>query len=83
MFGLSLHVWENVMVGSLAFAALAAAIVGVATYAVVQLQRVEIEHSNRTIAEANARAAEASQKASEADRAGPGNLDRTISGISA
>jgi hypothetical protein len=45
MLGLSLHGWENVMVGSLAFAALFAAIVGISTYCVVQLQREEISAS--------------------------------------
>lgn len=45
MFGLSLHTWENVMVASLAVAAVAAAILGIATFAVVQLQRQEISTS--------------------------------------
>jgi hypothetical protein len=45
MLGLSLHAWENIMLGSLAFAAVAAAVVGVATYCVVQLQRVELAAS--------------------------------------
>lgn len=76
MFGLSLHTWENLMVGSLVAAALAAVAVVVATYAVVQLQRLEIADSKdeferyklsagQSIAEAGARAAEANQKASE------------------
>jgi hypothetical protein len=70
MFGLSLHAWENVMVGSLAFAAFAALVVGIATFAVVKLQRQEIAASKdelerykldagQAIAEAGARAAEA------------------------
>lgn len=73
MLGLSLHAWENVMVGSLAFAALVAAIVGVSTYCVVQLQRQEIAASKsefyrykleteRNISEANARQREAELK---------------------
>jgi hypothetical protein len=45
MLGLSLHSWENVMVSSLAFAAVAAAIVGVSTWAVVRLQRQELADS--------------------------------------
>ena len=45
MLGLSLHGWENLMVGSLVFAAIAAAIVGVSTWAVVRLQRQELASS--------------------------------------
>jgi hypothetical protein len=52
MLGLSLQAWENVMMGSLAFAALVAAIVGISTYCVVQLQREEIRLSNERIAAA-------------------------------
>lgn len=70
MAGLSLHGWENVMLASLALAAVFAALVGVATYCVVQLQRAEIAEAKeeserykldveRKISEADARAAEA------------------------
>lgn len=45
MLGMSLHTWENLMVASLVSAALAAAFVGVATFAVVRLQRVELAAS--------------------------------------
>jgi hypothetical protein len=45
MLGWPLHIWENVMVGSLLAAAVSAAIVCVATYAVVSLQRQEIAAS--------------------------------------
>ena len=41
MLGVSLHTWENVMLLSLGAAALAAVLVIVSTYAVVQLQRRE------------------------------------------
>jgi hypothetical protein len=41
MLGLSLHAWENVMVLFLGVAAIAAAFVGISTYAVVQLQKQE------------------------------------------
>jgi hypothetical protein len=41
MLGLSLDTWTNIMLSSLAAAALAAAIVGVSTYSVVQLQKKE------------------------------------------
>jgi hypothetical protein len=50
MLGLSLHAWEDIMALSLAVAAIAATIVGVSTYAVVQLQR----HEARESAEKNA-----------------------------
>jgi hypothetical protein len=70
ILGLSLHGWENLMVASLAFAAIFAAIVGISTYCVVQLQRQEIASSNdeldrfkletsEKISEANARQREA------------------------
>jgi hypothetical protein len=42
MFGLSLHGWENWMIGSLIFAGAAALVVGLSTWAVVRLQRIEI-----------------------------------------
>jgi hypothetical protein len=41
MLGLSLHNWENVMLLFLGVAAIAAALVGIWTYAVVQLQKQE------------------------------------------
>jgi hypothetical protein len=41
MLGLSLHAWESVMLAFLAVAAIAAAVVGLSTYAVVQLQKQE------------------------------------------
>jgi hypothetical protein len=70
MFGLSLHGWENWMVGSLIIAAAFALIAGFATWAVVRLQRIEIAaskdefnkfkvESDVKLAEANARALEA------------------------
>jgi hypothetical protein len=39
MLGLSLDTWNNIMLSSLGIAAVAAAIVGISTYAVVQLQK--------------------------------------------
>jgi hypothetical protein len=51
MLGLSLHGWENAMVASLAFAAFFAIIVGVSTYCVVQLQRIELADSKRELDE--------------------------------
>jgi hypothetical protein len=45
MLGLSLQGWENVMIASLCIAALFAAVVGVSTYCVVQLQREQITAS--------------------------------------
>jgi len=68
------------MVASLALAAVFAAIVGICTYCVVQLQREEIQASKddfekykidagKAVSDANARAAEASQKAAEAQLA--------------
>jgi hypothetical protein len=74
MLGVSLHGWENLMVGSLAFAALVAAVVGVSTWAVVKLQRAEIVASQqefaaykletgKKISEANSVAEIAKQKA--------------------
>jgi hypothetical protein len=78
MLGLSLHGWENLMVGSLVFAAMAEAIVGVSTWAVVRLQRQELAGSKiefdtykletaKHIADANSagEAAKADEKVSE------------------
>jgi hypothetical protein len=45
MLGLSLHGWENWMVGSLIFAAAFALIAGFSTWAVVRLQRIELADS--------------------------------------
>lgn len=45
MLGLSLHAWENLMVGSLAAAAFVAFLVVVSTWAVVHLQRQELAAS--------------------------------------
>jgi hypothetical protein len=70
MLGLSLHNWENVMLIFLGVAAIAAVFVGISTYAVVRLQKVESEYARKSleeykleaggkISEANARAAEA------------------------
>ena len=47
MLGLSLHDWETVMIAALAVAGIAAVIVGVSTYCVVQLQRHESAASKR------------------------------------
>src|SRR4051794_6129035 len=47
MFGLSLHGWENWMVGSLIVAAAFALIAGFATWAVVRLQRIELAESKK------------------------------------
>ena len=41
MLGLSLHAWENVMLIALWVAALGAVFVGISTYAVVRLQKIE------------------------------------------
>jgi hypothetical protein len=46
MFGLSLHSWENSMVVFLIIAGGFALLAGVATWAVVRLQRIEIAESN-------------------------------------
>ena len=70
MLGLGLDAWNNIMVASLAFGALAAVIVGVSTYVVIRLQKAEAQTAaaefdryklatEKSISEANARAAEA------------------------
>jgi hypothetical protein len=51
MLGLSLHAWENVMLASLGVAAIAAAVVGISTYAVVQLQKQEASEANKDLNE--------------------------------
>jgi hypothetical protein len=51
MFGWPLQVWENVMVTSLVVAALAAVLLVIAAYSVVQLQRKEIQSAARDAAE--------------------------------
>jgi hypothetical protein len=76
MLGLDLDSWNGVLVVSLFLAALAAVVVGVATFAVIRLQRAEeiatkeeferykIEAGER-ISDTYARAAEANQKAEQ------------------
>ena len=70
MLGLGLDAWNNIMVASLAFGALAAVVVGVSTYVVIQLQKLEAQTAadqferyklatEQSISNANARAAEA------------------------
>ena len=49
MLGLSLHGWENSMVVSLIIAGGFALLAGAATWAVVRLQRIEIEASNKEL----------------------------------
>jgi hypothetical protein len=49
MLGLSLHAWEDIMVASLALAGVIALIIGIATFSVVRLQRVEIAESNEAL----------------------------------
>lgn len=87
MLGLSLHGWENAMVVFLIVAGLFALIAGVATWAVVQLQRVEIAASEqeltkykldtaKEIAEANARTSEAALKLEQLRRlSGPRDIN--------
>lgn len=50
VFGLSLHDWENWMIAFLIIAGLFALLAGVATWVVVQMQRVEIAESNERAA---------------------------------
>ena len=70
MFGLDLHGWEQVMVASLLLAGIIAVVIGISTFLVVKLQRLETKaaaeefaiyrtESSKDIANANARAAEA------------------------
>jgi hypothetical protein len=79
MLGLSLESWNTVMVAALALAAIAAAIVGVATYIVIRLQTAEdvatkreFEQyridAGRQIAETNAAAAEANARAAALEK---------------
>ena len=78
MLGLSLHGWENAMVVLLIVAGFAAFAAGVATWAVVRLQRIELTRSEKEfakykldtakeISEANARAAEANARTAETE----------------
>jgi hypothetical protein len=71
MLGLSLHGWENMMVGSLAFAAIFAVAVGISTYCVVQLQRAEIAASkddfDRFKLESDIKISSAQARANEAE----------------
>jgi hypothetical protein len=70
MLGFGLDAWNNIMIASLAFGALAAVVVGVSTYAIIRLQKLEAQSASaeferyklateKSISEANARAAEA------------------------
>jgi hypothetical protein len=70
MLGLGLDSWNNIMIASLAFGALAAVIVGVSTYVIIRLQKAEAAATaeefsryklatEKSISDANARAAEA------------------------
>jgi hypothetical protein len=70
MLGFGLDFWNNLMVASLAFGALAAVVLGISTYVIIRLQKAETvataeEFSRyklateKSISEANARAAEA------------------------
>lgn len=76
MLGLPLHGWENAMVIFAIIAACSAFVAGVATWAVVRLQRIEMAASklefdkykldtSKDISEANARAKEAELKLEE------------------
>lgn len=47
MLGLSLDTWNNIMLVSLGFAALSALAVGISTYAVIKLQKIEATESAR------------------------------------
>jgi hypothetical protein len=49
MLGLTLAGWEDFMVGSLMFAAIAAAVVGVSTWAVIRLHRQELAASKNEL----------------------------------
>jgi hypothetical protein len=69
MLGFDLHWWETAMVTSLWLAAFAAVAVGVATYAVVQLQRAEVRAANLKVAQAAEAAAKATEHAAEASLA--------------
>jgi hypothetical protein len=78
MFGLGLDTWNTIMVWFLGIGAAAAVAVGLATFVVIKLQKLEATdaaaefarykvETEQKIAEANARANEASARASEAD----------------
>jgi hypothetical protein len=61
-FGVSLPAWENTMVVSLIVAGGFAFLAGLATWAVVRLQRIEIAESNARQAEAELKLAEVREK---------------------
>jgi hypothetical protein len=78
MLGLGLDAWNNIMIASLAFGALAAVIVGLSTYVVIRLQKTEAQASaaefdryklatEKSISDARARAAIAEKQAAEAN----------------
>ncbi len=69
MFGLDLHVWEEIMVWSLAIAAIAALGVVVSTRVVTILQRDALRESGVRIAEAAESAAKANAQAAEIAKA--------------
>lgn len=82
-FGLSLHGWENWMVGSLVVAGAFALIAGLSTWAVVRLQRIEIAESkedfDRYKLEAIARIKEAELKTEQLRKElGPRHLQRDV-----
>ena len=71
-FGFSLHSWENAMVALLIIAGFFALLAGIATWAVVRLQRIEI-------AESNARQKEAELKIEELRKiAGPRSINHGV-----
>jgi hypothetical protein len=78
LWGFGLHGWENMMIGMLFAAGMFAVLVGVSTFIVVKLQRVEIDAAKdeldryksdvaKDISKANERAAEAN-KIAESER---------------
>lgn len=73
MLGLSLNGWENAMVLSLILAGFLALLVGVTTYAVVRLQRIELAESRQELeryqAEAEVKIEEARKEGIEAGKA--------------
>jgi hypothetical protein len=54
IWGLSLHGWEDIMRGALAIIGVVGLIVGLSTWYVVKLQRVEISESNQKLEELRA-----------------------------
>lgn len=77
MWGLSLHGWENLMALSLAAAALAAAVVGFATWKVIQLTRESNNELAKQIAGLNVQATKLAKEAEEL-RAKNLKLEKTI-----